>query len=155
MENLIAEASREYISNRSAIFNLSHRIPLMDGSALCNALKAIAKQYAFAHRAVLKTEMIGATAIYSLMGEFWEAISKRKITEDLLSRRTEPRAAFVYSLISPNYLEAACDTKGTRVGRSIRYRELRLLTDMLSGMTDTFALKTFRDLTEMPNGRGI
>jgi dGTPase len=55
-------------------------------------------------------------------------------------------------LISPNYIEEAVNSANL-VGpaSSLRYRELRLLTDMASGMTDTFAMKLWKDLDAIPH----
>jgi dGTPase len=149
IESLIVEASRIFVQNRAAILALEHEEPLMQRSQLCNVLKDVARQYAFSHRNVLRTEAIGAAAINMLMSAFWDAIYKRVVQADILSERVGARARYVYSMISPNYLEeaahSACGDAGT-----MRYKELRLLTDMVSGMTDTFALRIWRELEAIP-----
>ncbi len=147
IEALIVDASGRYKKAYPAIAEFKHSVPLMEKNALCDALKRIAQTYAFSHRRVLKTEAVGAVAIDGLMSAFWEAICSRKNTNDLLSSRIGARARFVYSMISPNYLEAAERAASSRGPSSgMRYRELRLLTDMISGMTDTFALRVWREL---------
>jgi dGTPase len=95
---------------------------------------------------------MGAAEIDTLMTAFWDAISSRRKPEDILSNREGGRARYVYSLISPNYLEEAHRAgKGVGAAASLRYRELRLLTDMISGMTDTFAIKLWRELEAIPD----
>ena len=55
-------------------------------------------------------------------------------------------------MISPNYVEDAVrSAKSDDSEGGVRYRELRLLTDMISGMTDTFAIKLSREIKEVPN----
>jgi dGTPase len=150
IEALIVEASQTFMTNQVAILTLKHDEPLMERSRLCDALKGLARQYGFSHKNVLRTEAIGAAAIEALMSAFWDAIHMREGPEKILSTRTGARTRYIYSMISPNYLEEA-DRSGTGVSGAIRYRELRLLTDMVSGMTDTFALKIWRDLEAVPD----
>jgi dGTPase len=153
IEALIMEASEAFVKHIVAIFQLKHETPLMEHSALCNALKGVAAQYGFSHSSVLKTEALGAVAIGELMSEFWDAICSREKQEDIRSKRTGARARYVYSLISPNYLEEAAQPGEAGHATGLRYRELRLLTDMVSGMTDTFAIKIWRELSAIPHAR--
>lgn len=150
IEALIAEAGQNYITHEGAISELTHEEPLMQQSPLCNALKDVARRYAFSHREVLRTEAIGAVAIDTLMTAFWSGIHLREDQAKILSPRVGARARYVYSMISPNYLEEA-DSSAVGDAGIMRYRELRLLTDMVSGMTDSFALKTWRDLEAVPH----
>ncbi|MBA1233553.1 dNTP triphosphohydrolase [Pseudomonas stutzeri] len=152
IENLIEHASNTFITNAPAIFGFKSTAPLMDDSRLCSQLKKIAEQSAFNHHTVLRTEALGAAAIDDLMTVLWEAISSRKKFEDLRSKRIGPRARYVFSLFSPNYIEQAVNPKNpTELALNLRYRELRLLTDMISGMTDTFAMRLWNDIQVMPD----
>ncbi|WP_430636365.1 deoxyguanosinetriphosphate triphosphohydrolase family protein [Sphingomonas hankookensis] len=152
MKALIADAGDAYARNADAIMAFKFEKPIMQGNALCDVMKDIAKKYAFANPAVLHSEAIGAAAIDGLMSVFWSAIQNRKNPEDLMSKRLEARDSYAFSLISPNYLEAACrEAKATGGGGRVRrYHELRLLTDMISGMTDGFAINTWRKLSDVP-----
>jgi dGTPase len=123
---------------------------MMERSELCNSLKGVATQYGFSHSTVLKAEALGGIAINELMSDFWSAIRSREKPNDIWSRRVGARARYVNSLISPNYLEQAQHAASSL---GLRYRELRLLTDMISGMTDTFAIKTWRELGAIPHAR--
>lgn len=152
IEALIKEASATFVANATTIMDLSHEKPLMDGSELCETLKGVAQQYAFSNLRVLRTEAVGAAAIDGLMSFFWDAIRGRKDEAKLTSKRTGARAKYGYALISPNYIEDAVrnvDAYGLEGG--LRYRELRLLTDMMSGMTDTFAIKLWDDVRQVPH----
>ncbi|MES0197016.1 dGTP triphosphohydrolase [Mesorhizobium sp. M0011] len=151
IEELIHEASNSFVVSSGAIMGKVHDTPLMEGVALCSALKDVAKKHAFANPAVLKMEAIGAAALDGLMTFFWRSISDRKKFDDMASKRISAVAKYGWSLVSPNYIEEA-SRSGLALGEAaaIRYRELRLLTDMVSGMTDSFALKLWEQIREIP-----
>lgn len=151
MEALINDASNSFVTNGKAINDLSHTTPLMEENDFCDTLKEIARQYAFNNPEVLKMETKGAEALDGLMTAFWEAISDRKSKDfdDLKAKRRGAKNKYVFALVSQNYLEDALLSSGSGVAGSIRYRELRLLTDMLSGMTDTFTLKLWNNIKSL------
>jgi dGTPase len=152
IQALIDHASTTFVKNVAAIFGFVHEGALMDDSLLWKALKEVAEQNAFRHPTVLRTEALGAVAIDGLMTALWDAISDRKDQDDLRSMRRGARARYVFSLISPNYIEQAVASNALWGAASgLRYRELRLLTDMASGMTDTFAIKLWKDISAIPH----
>lgn len=152
MEALLSEASDAFLCAKDRIFSFSEdQKPLLEGSTLCDFLKEIAQDHAFSYPAVLKAEAVGAVALGEILDFFWTAISDREDFDDLSSRRISPSAKFGWSLISSNYIEQAERlAKGDAEYSSVRYAELRLLTDMVSGMTDTFAMKLWNDLKALP-----
>lgn len=152
MEALLTEASDAFIRSKTSIFDFSdEQEPLLESSVLCDFLKKIAQDHAFSYPAVLKAEAVGAVALDEILSFFWAAISDREDFNDLSSRRRSPAAKFGWSLISSNYIEQAEKlAKGGAECSSVRYAELRLLTDMVSGMTDTFAMKLWNDLKALP-----
>lgn len=151
IDALISEASDAFVANGKAINGFTHAIPLMEHNAFCNTLKGIARQYAFNNPAVLRMETMGAEAVDGLMTAFWDAINDRKPKDfdDLNAKRRGAKNKYVFALISQNYLEDAIRSAGGGIAGSIRYRELRLLTDMLSGMTDSFAIKLWNDIKSL------
>lgn len=152
IEALVAHASEAFEDNAARIFNYEHDEELMGGNPLCEVLKGVARQNAFSHPVVLRTEALGALAIDALMTALWDAISDRKDQADLRSKRRGARARYVFSLISPNYIQHAVASNSLLEPASgLRYRELRLLTDMVSGMTDTFAIKLWKDVKAIPD----
>jgi len=143
ISDLIQHATTKYIEQLSSIMNYTCDMPLMETSSLCNRLKVVALQYAFGNTEVLFVEAKGRQAIEQLLSAFWHAIITRNDAEKIDSRRTDALSRYVYSLFSSNYLEAATDPDqagATEIAQRLRYRELRLLTDMISGMTDGFSL---------------
>lgn len=148
MDALLKEASESFFANSDRIWSYDEDVlPLLEKSGLCNFLKGVAKDHAFSNPSVLKSEAVGAEAIEEIMLFFWNSISCRKDVCDISSRRTTAASKFAWSLISPNYIEEANKCiNGDASGTAIRYAELRLLTDMISGMTDTFAMKLWNDI---------
>ncbi len=152
IEALIEHASDGFVAAGEAITSFSHRTPLMDDSTLCEKLKSLARQHAFGNSGVLQMEARGAEAIDGLATAFWEAIHDRSSEDfnDILARRSGAKNKYVFALISQNYLEdASRAANADGISASVRYRELRLLTDMLSGMTDTFTIKLWDELKGM------
>jgi dGTPase len=151
IEALVIHATNEFLANRDAIWKGDHKVPLMEGSALCKTLKDTAFQYAFGNPEVLFVEGKGRLALEGLLDFLWEAIRTRD-GEEIDSKRKAAFSRYVYSLISANYIEAAqaefCS--GEHASR-LRYRELRLLTDMISGMTDRFAMDLHEKIKHLKN----
>jgi dGTPase len=152
IDTLIEHASDRFVAAGAAIGQFSHRIPLMQDSELCEKLKSLARQHAFGNPGVLRMEARGAEAIDGLMTVFWDAIHDRppEDFDDILARRSGAKNKYAFALISQNYLEdASRAASASGIAASVRYRELRLLTDMLSGMTDTFTIKLWEELRGM------
>lgn len=152
ISDLIEHATVKYLEQLRSIKDYSCEVPLMETSPLCNRLKKIALQYAFGNTEVLFVEAKGRQAIERLLGAFWHAIIVREDVDKIDSRRTDAFSRYVYSLFSSNYLEAATDPEQagkTEIAQRQRYRELRLLTDMVSGMTDSFALNAAEKISRL------
>lgn len=142
IDELVKHATTEFISLKPAIWDFSHKKGLMETSPLCRRLKDVAHQYAFGNTEVLHTEAKGRHGVKDLLDAFWHAIRTRKKEDSISSRRINAKARFVYSLFSANQLEVADEIQTDHITASrLRYRELRLLTDMVSGMTDSFTLR--------------
>lgn len=118
-------------------------------ASLCSALKKFDRENAFSHRSVIEVELNGFNTINQLMDFLWIGITKREDYQEPSSKRTSPFAAYAYSRISKNYRRVFED-KVKRYHQDdlppIRYREMQLLTDMVSGMTDQFCIELHNDL---------
>ena len=129
-----------------------HDASLVDsgaGARLVKALQDFAREKAFNDAGVLALELSGRRAVLDLMDWFWAGITQRKSFEEVASPRTNHFANLAYRRISENYRrvfegEAPRDEDGRVL--SVRYRELRLLTDMISGMTDGYAMAAHAEL---------
>lgn len=147
---LVDHAAKAFRDNKEAIYGHTHTEALMDSSLLCGRLKKIAIKYAFGNSEVLKAEAEGSQALKSLMSWFWSSIVNRDgVAIDSVRAGANDRLAF--SLISHNYIDAVKDSESKNCNKdlSMRYRELRLLTDMVSGMTDTFCIDLYKKLKSL------
>ena len=111
--------------------------------ALLRAMKECNWVHVYRHQSVLKVELTGFEVIHGLMDAFWYAITDRVDPADPASARKTPLASYLYRLISENYrrvFEAAENPM------PIRYREAQLLTDMISGMTDSYAVRSWQQI---------
>jgi dGTPase len=119
---------------------------LSEGEPLRNALKGFASKHAYANRAVLELELEGYNVIRNLMDIFWEAIMDINDPKVPNSRRRHPFTRYVYGRISENYRRVYESSASKEV---TRYEECILLTDMLSGMTDSFAIDLHNELAPL------
>lgn len=113
---------------------------------LLAALKDCNWQHVYRHKSVLKIELTGFEVIHGLMDAFWTAITDRKDPANPASARQSPLSSYLYQLISENYRRVFEDPHNPM---PLRYREAQLLTDMISGMTDSFAVRSFEHLHEI------
>lgn len=113
--------------------------------ALLRTLKACNWQHAYRHKTVLKVELTGFEVIHGLMDAFWYAITDRVDPLDPASARRTPLASYLYQLISENYRRVF---ESPNNPMPLRYREAQLLTDMVSGMTDSFAVRSWQQIQE-------
>lgn len=153
--SLVRSVGRTFIDNWPAIADYQHVDSLIDigrGAKLANTLQDLARERAFNDAGVLEVELAGRRAVLDLMSWYWIGISDRESFEDPSSKRRSPFANLMYRRISENYRrvfekEQPIDEVGQPL--PMRYRELRLLTDMVSGMTDGYAMQTHADIKKI------
>ncbi len=146
MSAMIPAVTDAFVVNMNALLRGSFEGDLIASSSaasLCDALKKFDQRHAYQHEAVRRIELLGHKTIHGLMDLLWSAITNRKSVEDLESARKTPFDAYVYSRISENYRRVFA-SPGNQM--PTRYKEVQLLTDMVSGMTDKFALDFFSEL---------
>jgi dGTPase len=133
--------------------------PLMDigrANLFARAMKDFDLEHAYKNKRVLEIELNGFNTIHGLMDMLWRGIVERERFEDLRSPRTSPFARFAYGRISENYRRVFEGLPPSAPHSSsdlpIRYRELQLLTDMIAGMTDQFAVDLHHELLDFHVG---
>lgn len=115
---------------------------------LCRKLKEFDRDNAFSHKSVLEVELNGYNVINKLMDFLWIGITDREDYCKLEGNRKTPFSSYVYSRISKNYrriFEGTVPTSSGAPKLPIRYKEMQLLTDMVSGMTDQFCIDLHDD----------
>jgi dGTPase len=142
------EAEYERIMNGEADDSL---INLSTGKAFAERMRKFDQEHAYRHRRrVLEQELEGYNVISELLYMLWRGISERETFDVLNSPRSSPFARYAYGRISENYrrvFEGDILLSGwSTTDLPIRYREIQLLTDMVAGMTDQFAIDMYREL---------
>lgn len=149
---LVREATQAFVDNEEAFLEGGVSESLMKrsrGETLRSVLKDFSFKHAYTHRTVLEVELQGYNVIRGLMDLFWAAIVDRKSPCELGSPRRHPFSRFVFGRISENY-RRVFEYPIREVERlPTRYRECQLLTDMISGMTDSYAIELHRELYSM------
>jgi len=119
---------------------------------LIKRLKQFDALHAYRNRRVRELELEGFNVLHGLMDLLWKGIVSRPAFEDLQpKRRNTPFASYAYDRISENYRRVFEQSYAKRFRSDepdlpIRYRELQLLTDMVSGMTDEYAIELHEEL---------
>lgn len=118
-------------------------------SLFAKEMKEFDAQHAYRHRRVLEIELSGYNTLHDLLDMLWKGITEREVFDQLASDRNSPFSRYAYGRISENYrrvFEARSSTGSDDGHLPIRYRELQLLTDMVAGMTDQYAIDLHREL---------
>ncbi len=143
---IVTGAINAFKTNESALLQGDMADDLIEkssGKKLCSLLKKFSRQHVYSSEAVLNIELTGHATITKLMEMLWFAIHDREDPDDKSSRRLTPFSTYAYQRISENYRRVF---EAENQEFPIRYQELLLLTDMVSGMTDSFALSFCEEL---------
>lgn len=133
------------------------------GAQLCDALKDFDKTRGYRHRSVLELELKGSNYIQSLMDMLWVGIhghkTKREKEAEKESKKGDraftPRAEFksdtpfgryAYGRISENYRRIFEDVQNMLPRL---YKEAQLLSDAISGMTDSYLIRLHDELKSL------
>lgn len=151
---MMSAVIRAFCDNYEQIMNCAFETDLISASKaarFAEALKEFDSLHAYRNYRVRGLELEGFNVINGLMDFLWRGITEREDFSDLSSKRTTPFASYVYSRISENYRRVFEQTSLNRYRTDdpslpIRYRELQLLTDMVSGMTDEYAVDLYNEL---------
>lgn len=153
---MVSAVSSAFTKNYDAIMSGTFEGDLIDSSeakALCKALKDCSLKHAFLHKSVLEIELKGHNIIHSLMDLMWPSIEKRG--DPLQTKGFDDGACvfekYVYNRISENYRRVFEDPHNML---PLAYKRCQLLADMVSGMTDSYAVDLERELREL-NTLGI
>jgi dGTPase len=148
---MVVDASNAFEEKYSGIMDGTFEESLIDASAsnhLNARCKTIAKRYLYTQPFVMKQELRGRRIIHDLMDFYWQAISG--FTDETHLKHFDRKT---FDIISPNYRHvfsqrqtAAKSKKGSVEKLPIRYLKMQLLTDQISGMTDSYAVALHRQL---------
>lgn len=120
-------------------------LDLSDACLLRKLLGDFSINHTFQHRSVLEVELTGFNTIRGLMDIFWSAIMETN--PDIgTNRPSHPYNRYVFMRISENYRRIYSDPPEDLKVLPLRYRQCLLLTDMISGMTDSYAVNLLQEL---------
>ena len=105
---------------------------------LCKAVKEFDYRYGFQHKDVLRLELQGNNYIKDTMTMLWQGISQNGNSD-------HPFERYVFGGISENYRRVYEATSKSN------YNKCQLLCDMISGMTETYLVKTYGELWSLKN----
>ena len=115
------------------------------GDNLCCALKSFDLKWGYLHKSVLKLELEGNNYIQELMDMLWQGIHGR-LSKSYNSQT--PFGRYAYQKISENYRRVFEDPSNEM---DEDYKEAQLLTDAISGMTDSYLIDLHDELINLKN----
>jgi len=143
---VVDAAFEAFKKNYNAIMDGSYRHELVEASTasgLVAKLKDIARQRAYATPPNLKLELMGRKVICDLMDVFWEGAEKLPLGEPPKPKKFVGKAG---ALLSENYRRVFQHWIKEQPHLPHTYHRLLLVTDYISGMTDSFATKLHKEL---------
>ena len=118
---------------------------------LVEELKKLAKKYCFVDKEVLTLELVGDRVVNGLLDIFIPSL--KEWNENLKPKKKEGK---LYEMISPNFKYVCkCDYDRSFEKKKIELKEfidirlydrLLLITDFISGMTDSYAVNLYKEL---------
>jgi len=114
-----------------------------DAGSLADTCKKIALEHVYVSHEVLKREIMGRGILFDLLDIYWEAAEAFEPGKTLKGFHKK-----IYNQISGNY-RRIFEGNMTRQGEPtipLQYFRMQLITDQISGMTDSFAVKLHREL---------
>lgn len=149
---MIREVTSHIVARESELVAGTVDKPLLETSRAENlrkALKDFSFRHAYTHKSVLCVELNGFNVISGLMDMLWAAVVDRIEPSNPKSERKHPFTRLVYRRISENYRRSFESPSGDAKNLPLRYRECQLVTDMVSGMTDSFAIDLYHELRDL------
>lgn len=143
---MVSSVHKVFIENKESLIRGEFPTSLIkvgNTKELVQLLKDFATVRAYNHRTVLEIELTGYNTLHELMDMLWLGIIDRESFDIPASPRVSPFGKYVYSRISENYRRVFEDPKNNL---KTAYKEAQLLTDMVAGMTDGYAVELHKEL---------
>lgn len=146
---LFEKATEAFIENYETIMCGEFKGELLDvEKEFTKVLKKITSDNCFSCKEVLSLELAGHKVITELLNIFYDVLSKA--TKEQVDS-TKEYAGKIYSKISENYKYIArYDYKSNSkkdFDKLTAYDKLHLIVDFVSGMTDSYAVSLYKELT--------
>lgn len=148
---MIREASKTFEDHLDSFIKGEQKKPLLaisKAEKLRKTLKEFSYTHGYTHKSVLALELEGFNTLRGLMDMLWFSINAMagKSSDD--QKKQHPFARYVYTRISENY-RRTYDSGSQNKKIPPWYYKCQLLTDMVSGMTDSYALSLYKELLSL------
>ena len=143
-ETMIVEAGASFVRHYDELMNGSFYGDLFDDTFsgyLISAISDLSERYIYTSSVKTKTELFGRRVIHSLLDQFLPAALLYDTDESMtfIQRRTVDTVSNFYKSMYHAYAENR--TEGERL-----YLRILMITDYISGMTDNYAKRLYREL---------
>ncbi len=143
-ETMVTDAANAFVKQYDRIMNGTLEGDLFEGTVsghIIQAISELSEKYIYTSSAKIKTELFGRRVIDSLLGQFMTAAVKYDTDEPstFIDQRSMDMISGFYKGM---YLEEA---KGKPAGDKL-YLRILMVTDYISGMTDNYARKLYKEL---------
>lgn len=148
---MIREASKTYEELEDSFCLGIQKAPLLEISKaeiLRKTLKKFSLTHGYTHKSVLALELEGFNTIRGLMDMLWFSIDSMAGKPQNEQNKEHPFAKYVYTRISENY-RRTFDSSISDDAFPLWYYKCQLLTDMVSGMTDSYAMNLYEELKQL------
>lgn len=142
-------AAYKFVDEYYSIINGTYKKDLFDGTfqeKTVDILKRIAQKYIFPDKKIVKVEISGSMILTSLLRKFVPAIMKYDCKDYKISKENQK----IVNLLPDNYIKVYKDEVSKLSGDDIEdrkmYLRLLLVTDFISGMTDSYAKRLYFEL---------
>lgn len=148
---MIREASKTFEEHLDSFLLGHQKKPLLEISKaekLRETLKSFSYTHGYTHKSVVALELEGFNTIRGLMDMLWFGIDAMAGKSKSQQGKQHPFAKYVFTRISENYRRIF--ESGKESGKfPLWYYKCQLLTDMVSGMTDSYAGYLYKELKSL------
>lgn len=149
---MIREATKTFEENMPSFVDGTAEKPLLESSKaekLRKGLKDFSFKHGYTHKSVLALELQGFNTLGGLMDMLWFSIDSMAGKTVKQQKGEHPFAKYVFTRISENYRRIFDKSRTEQSKIPAWYHKCQLLTDMVSGMTDSYALGLYEELKQL------
>ncbi len=142
----VRSVNKAFTDNYEQIMNgefKSELVKTCDANSLVKTLKRIGREKVYCTPGTLKLELMGRRVIHDLMDVFAEGVMNMPLKGEPKTNAFSGKSG---ALLSQNYRRVFQHARRTANGIPEQYHRFQLLTDYISGMTDSFAKRLHAEI---------
>ena len=143
-EVMVMDAADAFVAHYDKIMDGTLDGNLFNGTVsghIIQAISELSEKYIYTSSVKIKAELFGRRIIDSLLGQFM-AVAVKYDTNELTTFIDKRSMDMISGFYKEMYLEAA---KGKPIGDKL-YLRILMVTDYISGMTDNYARRLYKEL---------